>query len=178
MDSSPLLQFLSRYDIISQSLNNDYSQFPGSMSDAAKTIWRTVETTPKFAVTDRALPRRLSAEENAFTENCHTLLNQESVVLENDAWEVQVFAEGGYQYVWLVCYTVAHHVRRPNLPALLRLIVLKKVSDGTETISPSKVTIFWPKEEASACQIENESAFLTSIAKNPPINSKPQNLST
>ena len=43
-----------------------------------------------------------------------------------------------------------------------------------ETLSPRKIIIREPKEEASACQIENEIAFLTYIAKNHPSIPVPQ----
>ena len=89
------------------------------MSDTAKSTWSTAEVTSKCFTKNRALKGRSSAVENALTEDRLTHLNQESIILEINAWEVQLLTEGGYQYVWLVCYTVAHHVRSLTFPPLL-----------------------------------------------------------
>ena len=96
------------------------------MSDAAKSTWSTAEITPKCTTTDRALQERLSAVENAQTEDRHTQSNQESVMFEITAWEVQLLAGGGYNYVWLVCYTVTHRASSLAFPPLLQTNCFKR----------------------------------------------------
>lgn len=118
------VSFLS--DIICDFPNADYSPLSGSMSDAAKSTWSTAEITTKCTTTDRALQERLSAVENAQTEDRHTKSNQESVKFEMTAWEVQLLAGGGYNYVWLVCYTVTHRVSSLAFPPLLQTNCFKR----------------------------------------------------
>lgn len=84
------------------------------MSDTAKNTWSTANITPKCGTTNGALQERLSAVENALMENHHTHSNQERTNFEIKAWEVQLLAEGGYNYVWLVSYTTNYHVSSLN----------------------------------------------------------------
>ena len=80
------------------------------MSDSAKNTWSTAPNIPKCGTTNKALQGRLSAVENALTEIQHTRSSQERIEFEIKAWEVQLLAEGGYNYIWLVSYTTAYHV--------------------------------------------------------------------
>lgn len=121
------------------------------MSDTAKNTWSTANLTPRCITTNKALQERLSAVESALTETHHTYSNQERIDFEIKAWEVELLAEGGYNYVWLVRYTAKYHK-----------------SDSTNTLSSREFIIREPKEEASPCQIENEIAFLTYMAKHHP----------
>ena len=86
------------------------------MSDSAKNTWSTAATTPKFGTTNEALRGRLSAVETALTEIHHTHSNQGRTDFEIKAWEVQLLAEGGYNYVWLVSYTTAYDVSGLHFP--------------------------------------------------------------
>ena len=43
-------------------------------------------------------------------EEHHTRSNPERISVVIKSWEVQLLAEGGYNYVWLVTYTATHHV--------------------------------------------------------------------
>ncbi len=80
------------------------------MSDSAKNTWNTATLTQKCGTTNEALRGRLSAVEIALTETHHTHSNQERTDFEIKAWEVQLLAEGGYNYVWLVSYTTEYRV--------------------------------------------------------------------
>ncbi|CAD6574326.1 MAG: hypothetical protein ASARMPRED_006663 [Alectoria sarmentosa] len=84
-------------------------------------------------------------------ETHHTHSNQGKTEFEIKTWEVQLLEEGGYNYVWLVSYTTKY-----------------SIPDSVETLSSRKIIIREPKEEASPCQIENEVAFLTYVAKHHP----------
>lgn len=81
------------------------------MSDFAKTTWCTAKNTPKCGTTNRALQERLSAVETALMENKNTHSSQERTNFEIGTWEIQLLAEGGYNYVWLVSYMTKYHVR-------------------------------------------------------------------
>ena len=84
------------------------------MSDSAKNTWSSASLTPKCGTTNQALRERLSAVELALMEIQVTHSNQERTDFDIKAWEVQLLAEGGYNYVWLVSYTTEYHVG--NLP--------------------------------------------------------------
>lgn len=80
------------------------------MSDSARNTWSTAPLTPKCGTTNQALRERLSAVELALMETQNTHSNQESTDFDIKAWEVQLLAEGGYNYVWLVSYTTEYNV--------------------------------------------------------------------
>ena len=79
-------------------------------------------------------------------------------------WETELFAEGGYNHVWLVSYTVEYEVRNPYKHGEERLN-FGKILGSEKTSMARKVIIREPNGDASQCQIENEIAFLTFIAK-------------
>lgn len=85
------------------------------MSDIAKNTWSTAPITLKYGTTNRALQERLKVVESVLMEHQHTLPNQERNNFEIKAWEVQLLAEGGYNYVWLVAYTAKYHVSSLNV---------------------------------------------------------------
>lgn len=61
----------------------------------------------------------LSDVESALTGTHRTHSNQERTEFEIKAWEVQLLAEGGYNYVLLVSYTVKYHVSSLKFPPQL-----------------------------------------------------------
>lgn len=104
------------------------------MSDTAKNTWSTANLTPRCITTNKALQERLSAVESALTETHHTYSNQERIDFEIKAWEVELLAEGGYNYVWLMRYTAKYHVSSPNFPLWLCLIVIAEIGQHPHSL--------------------------------------------
>ena len=76
------------------------------MSDSAENIKNTVPTTPKYTTTNKALLERLKIVENASKAGMPMSEPQESEEgVEIGTVKVELLAEGGYNYLWLVSYT-------------------------------------------------------------------------
>lgn len=79
------------------------------MSDSAKNTWNVATTTPRYSTTNRVLQERLSAVNSALMGSQHTPSNPEDE-RGIKAWHVELLAEGGYNYVWLVTYQASYEV--------------------------------------------------------------------
>ena len=121
-------------------------QWSANMSDFAPNTKSAVPTTRKSLSTSKALLDTLKTASSVIEENHH--IDSASVGIEDV--KVDFFAEGGYNYLWLVSFS-------------------SKPSGEAVSISTLKVILREPNDDALLpWQIENEVAHLTFIAKNHP----------
>ena len=78
------------------------------MSAFATNTRRDAPSTKRSFTTNKALPERLSDVTIALMGSQPTIAKAD---LEVKTWQVEFFAEGGYNLVWLLSYTIVHKVR-------------------------------------------------------------------
>ena len=122
------------------------TQWSANMSDFAPNTKSDVPTTRKFLSTSKALLDTLKIASSVIEKYHH--IDSASVNIEDV--KVDFFAEGGYNYLWLVSFS-------------------SKPPGEAGPISSLKVILREPNDDALLpWQIENEVAHLTFIAKNHP----------
>ena len=79
------------------------------MSDSAPSTWKVVPSTRKFGITNKALQARLSVVTTALMEK-QPISKKKDDDWDIKTWQVEFLAEGGYNDVWLVSYTLNYQV--------------------------------------------------------------------
>ncbi len=95
------------------------------MSASAKITKNTALTTPKYTTTNEALLERLRIVETALAGEKSMSPSREEgkAKLQIKEWRAELLAEGGYNQIWLVSYTVKRQVCQSTLIQRVKLIL-------------------------------------------------------
>ena len=139
------------------------------MSDSAESIKKDAPITPKSFTTREVQLERLRTVEIALRADQPMAKEGEHEIVFKNV-KTELLAEGGYNSVWHVSYIISSIVSTEvrNYHPCIPVGFANSLQDSGSEETFRNVVIREPNANSSPCQVENEIAFLTYLAKNHP----------